>query len=307
MVARHLRKCVSYGGYGHVTIDCPNCHALSRKQRRRRSGPCALDGGGSHSPGTPGSTSGGGCGHLLLGCSNHRKPTHRHRRLRCEPKARERCEHYSTAAVVCTSDPGQHHGSPCRHTTLNAVTPPDALMRYDQCTCQNAQKDVDLSIVGIVRIDEAACIHSEDGNYESLPMHISGMTDIAPPGFALKAITSHCTVSNQHIAHDSVTAAHCTVSHNYIAPYLVTAVHYTVAHQYIAPDLVTAAHCTVSYQHIAPDKTEHNKQSSPCDYIQCRACGHQSHCLRYSMWPSQCDVETTNTPRCSITYNTYCA
>ena len=163
-------------------------------------------------------------------------------------------------------------------------------MRSDQCTCQNAPKDVDLSIVGIVSIDEAACIHSEDGNHESLPMHISGMTDIALPDIALKAITSHCTVSNQHIAPD-----------------LVTAVHYTVAHQYIAPDLVTAAHCTVSYQHIAPDKTEHNKQSSPCDYIQCRAYGHQSHCLRHSMWPSQCDVETTNTPRCSITYNMYCA
>ena len=71
-------------------------------------------------------------------------------------------------------------------------------------------------------------------------MHISDMTDVAPPGVASKTITSHCHVSNQHIAHDSVTPAYCTVSH-----------------PYFAPDLVTAAHCTVSYQHIAPDRTTH--------------------------------------------------
>ena len=119
------KKCVLCGGYGHTTIDCPNCHTLSRKQRRRRNGPRARNCGGNHSPGTPGSTSGGGCGHfLLLGCSNHRKPTLRHRRLRGEPKARERGEHYTTAAVVSTSDPGQHHRTPCRYTTLNGVTPP---------------------------------------------------------------------------------------------------------------------------------------------------------------------------------------
>ena len=252
------KTCVSCGGYGHATIDCPNCHALSRKKRRRRSGPSARNGGGSHSPGTPGSTSGGGCGHSLLGCSNHRKPTLRHRRLRREPKARERGEHYSTAAVVSASDPGQHHRYPCRHTTLNGVTPPDAIMRSDQCTCQNASKDADLSIVGIISIDEDACIHSEDGNHESLPMHIPEMTDMAPTGIASKAITSHCTVSNQHIAHNSVTATHCTISHQYIAPELVTAVHCTVSHQYIAPSLVTVAHCTVSYQHIAPDRTTHS-------------------------------------------------
>ena len=133
-------------------------------------------------------------------------------------------------AVVPTTDPGQHHGSQCRQTIINAVTPPDAFMRSDQCTCQNASKDADLSIVGIVSIDEDACIHSEDGNHESLPMHISDMTDVAPPGVASKTITSHCTVSNQHIAHDSVTAAYRTVSH-----------------QYIALDLVTAAHCAVSH------------------------------------------------------------
>ena len=306
------KKCVSCGGYDHTTIDCPNCHALSRKKRRRRSGTCARNGGGSHSPGTPGSTSDGGCGHLLLGCSNHRKPTLRHRRLRREPKARERGEHYSTAAVVSASDPGQHHRSPCRHTTLNGVTPPDAIVRFDQstcqnaskdadlsivgiisidedacihsedgnheslrmhipemtdvdtfvrsdqCTCQNASKDADLSIVGIVSINEDACTHSEDGNHESLPMHIPEMTDVAPTGVASKAITSHCTVSNQHIAHNSVTATYCTVSHQHIAPELVTAVHYTVSHQYIAPNLVTVAHCTVSYQHIAPDRTTHS-------------------------------------------------
>ena len=113
-------------------------------------------------------------------------------------------------------------------------------MRSDQCTCQNAPNDADLSIVGIVSIDENACIHSEDGIHESLPMHISDMTDVAPPGVAIKAITSHCTVSNQHIAHDSVTVAHCTVSHNYIVPDLVTAVHCTVSHQYIAPDKVSS-------------------------------------------------------------------
>ena len=89
--------------------------------------------------------------------------------------------------------------------TINAVTPPDAFMRSDQCTCQNASKDADLSIVGIVSIGEDACIHSENGNHESLPMHISDMTDVAPPGVASKTITLHCTVSNQHIAHDSVT------------------------------------------------------------------------------------------------------
>ena len=33
-------------------------------------------------------------------------------------------------------------------------------------------KDTDLNIVGIVSIDEDACIHSEDGNHESLSMHI---------------------------------------------------------------------------------------------------------------------------------------
>ena len=122
---------------------------------RRRGGPCALDVGGSHSPGTPGPTSGGGWGHLSLGCSNHRKPTHRHRRLRHEPKARERGEHYSSAAVVSTSDPGQHHGSQCRRTTINAVTP-HAFMRSDQCTCQNASKDADLSIGGIVSIEHVS-------------------------------------------------------------------------------------------------------------------------------------------------------
>ena len=242
------KKCVSCGGYGHTTIDCPNCHALSRKKRRRRSGPCARNGGGNHSPGTPGSTSDGGCGHSLLGCSNHRKPTLRHRRLRREPKARERGEHYSTAADVSASDPGQHRRSPCRHTTLNGVTPPDAIVRSDQCTCQNASKDADLSIVGIISIDEDACIHSEDGNHESLPMHIPEMTDVAPTGVASKAITSHCTVSNQHIAHNSVTATHCAVSL-----------------QYIAPNLVTVAHCTVSYQHIASDRTKHSVSVYP-DY-----------------------------------------
>ena len=77
----------------------------------------------------------------------------------------------------------------------------------------------------------------------SMKMHVSTqrMTDVAPTGVALKAITSHCTVSNQHIAHNSVTATHCTVSH-----------------QYIAPNLVTVAHCTVSHQHIAPDRTTHS-------------------------------------------------
>ena len=184
MVARHQRKSVSWGGYGHTTIVCPNCHALSRKKRRRRSGPCARNGGGNHSPGTPGSTSDGGCGHSLLGCSNHRKPSLRHRRLRREPKARERGEHYSTAAVVSASDPGQHRRSPCRHTTLNGVTPPDAIVSSDQCTCQNASKYADLSIVGIISIDEDACIHSEDGNHESLPMHIPEMTVVAPTGVA---------------------------------------------------------------------------------------------------------------------------
>ena len=123
---------------------------------------------------------------------------------------------------------------------------------------QNASKDADLSIVGIVSINEDACTHSEDSNHESLPMHIHEMTDVAPTGVASKAITSHCTVSNQHIAHYSVTATHCTVSHQYIAPELVTAVHCTVSHQYIAPNLVTVAHCTVSYQHIAPDRTTHS-------------------------------------------------
>ena len=114
-------------------------------------------------------------------------------------------------------------------------------MKSDQCTCQNASKDADLSTVGIISIDEDAYIHSEDGNHESLPMHIPEMTDVAPTGVASKAITSHCTVSNQHIAHNSVTAVHCTVSD-----------------QYIAPNLVTVAHCTVSYQHIAPDRTTHS-------------------------------------------------
>ena len=131
-------------------------------------------------------------------------------------------------------------------------------MRSDQCKCQNASKDADLSIVGIVSINEDACIHSDDGNHESLPMHIPEMTDVAPTGVASKAITSHCTVSKQHIAQNSVTATHCTVSHQYIAPELVTAVHCTVSHQYIAPNLVTVADCTVSYQHIAPDRTTHS-------------------------------------------------
>ena len=251
------KKCVSCGGYGHATIDCPNCHALSRKKIRRRSGPCARNGGGNHSPGMPGSTSDGGCGHSLLGCSNHHKPTLRHRRLRREPKARDRGEHYSTAAVVSTSDPRKHHRSPYR-CTLNGVTPPDAFMRSDQSTCQIASKDTNLSIVGIVSNDEDACIHSKDSNHESLPMHIPEMTGVVTSGVASNAITSHCTVSNQHIAHNSVTAAHCTVTHQYIAPELVTAVHCTVSHQYIAPNLVTVAHCTVSYMHIAPDRTTHS-------------------------------------------------
>ena len=138
------------------------------------------------------------------------------------------------------------------------MTDVDTFVRSDQCTCQNALKDADLSIVGIASINEDACTHSEDGNHESLPMHIHEMTDVAPTGVASKAITSHCTVSNQHIAHNSVTATHCTVSHQYIAPELVTAVHCTVSHQYIAPNLVTVAHCTVSYQHIAPDRTTHS-------------------------------------------------
>ena len=119
-------------------------------------------------------------------------------------------------------------------------------------------KDADLSIVGIVSINEDACIHSEDGNHESLPMHIPEMTDVAPTSVASKAITSHCTVSNQHIAHNSVRATHCTVSHQYIAPKLVTAVHCTESHQYNSPNLVTVAHCTVSYQHIAPDRITHS-------------------------------------------------
>ena len=41
--------CVSYGGYCRVTVDCPNCHAWSRKQRHRWSGTCARNGGGNHS------------------------------------------------------------------------------------------------------------------------------------------------------------------------------------------------------------------------------------------------------------------
>ena len=77
---------------------------------------------------SPGSTSAGGCGHLLLYFSNRREPTHMHQHLRYEPKARERGEHYSSVAVVSTSDPGQHHGSPCRQTTINAVTPPSATL-----------------------------------------------------------------------------------------------------------------------------------------------------------------------------------
>ena len=97
-------------------------------------------------------------------------PTHRHRRLRRKPKTRERGEHYFSVAVVSTSDPGQHHGYRCRQTTLNAVTSPDAFMRSDQCTCQNASKDADLSIVGIVSIDEDVCIHSEDGNHNSISL-----------------------------------------------------------------------------------------------------------------------------------------
>ena len=114
------KRCVSCGGYGHATIDCPNCYALSRKQIRRRNGPRARNCGGNISTGTPGSTSGGGCGHLLLGCSNHRKPTHRHRRLRREPKARERGEHYSTAH--CTVS--YQHSAPDR--TTHSVKPADS-------------------------------------------------------------------------------------------------------------------------------------------------------------------------------------
>ena len=109
-------------------------------------------------------------------------------------------------------------------------------------------RDADLSIVGIVSVDEDACIHPKDCNHESLPMRIlderklsMSLTDVAPPGGASYVITSHCTVSNQHIAHDLVIAAHCTV-----------------LHQHIALDLVTAAHCAVSYRHIAPDMTTYS-------------------------------------------------
>ena len=47
-------------------------------------------------------------------------------------------------------------------TTLNAVTPSGAFMRYDQCMCQHG-----LSILGIVSVDEDAHIQSEDGNHET--------------------------------------------------------------------------------------------------------------------------------------------
>ena len=55
------------------------------------------------------------------------------------------------------------HDPKTAKTTLNAVTPSGALMRYDQCTCQHG-----LSILGIVSVDEDAHIQSEDGNHESL-------------------------------------------------------------------------------------------------------------------------------------------
>ena len=197
----------------------------------------------------------------------------------------------------------------------------DAFMRSDQCTCKNASKDADRSLVGIVSIDENARIHLEDGNHESLPMHIPDMTDVVPPGVTSKAITSHCTVSNQHIAHDLVTAAYCTVSHQYIALELVTAVHCTVSHQYIALELVTAAHCTVSYQHIASDKTTHSVEPMDTSPLALNTVNHPVHATTSSVEPTDISpiaYDTVSSPAsatlrpltppiCSITYSLYCA